>query len=252
MTGERFPTFLCLGAQKAGTTTLQLLLDMHVRVFLPPCKEVHYFSLHYDRGTAWYANHFHGATPEQCIGEITPYYLFHPEAPRRIHTLLPDVRLIVLLRDPVERALSQVFHSQRLGLEPLPLREALAAEARRLDGADRFLREPGGCHQSHQEHSYVSRSRYVQQLDLYTSLFGAEQLLLLRSEDLYACPKQVWSSVQSFLELELFPMPVKAQLLRANPGRGEAEMVPKNVRHWLRDQLADTYQEMESRYGLVW
>ena len=77
-----------------------------------------------------------------------------------MHALLPKARLIVLLRDPVERALSQYFHSRRLGFEPLPLEDALAAEAERLQSAPGALRAADGRHKSHQEHSYLSRSRY--------------------------------------------------------------------------------------------
>ena len=135
----RLPEFLGIGVQKGGTTTLQRLLEQHPQVHLPPSKELHYFSLHYGKGEAWYRQQFADAKADQHCGEITPYYLFHPEAPQRIKALLPDVTLLVLLRDPVERALSQVFHSKRLGLEPLPLQQALAAESERLAGADDVL-----------------------------------------------------------------------------------------------------------------
>jgi hypothetical protein len=114
-TAARWPDFLVLGTQKGGTTTLHHLLRQHPDVFLPSVKEVHFFSLHYGKGAAWYGEHFRGAQPQQRCGEITPYYLFHPEAPGRIHQLLPKARLIILLRDPVERLLSQYFHSRRLG-----------------------------------------------------------------------------------------------------------------------------------------
>ena len=103
---ERLPDFLCLGAQKSGTTTLHELLSGHPGVYLPSCKEVQYFTLESNQDTRWYSAHFQRANTNQSCGEITPYYLFHPAAPLRIHTLLPDAKLIILLRDPVERALS--------------------------------------------------------------------------------------------------------------------------------------------------
>jgi len=101
----RLPDFLGLGTQKGGTSTLQTLLKTHPRVFLPACKEVHYFSLHAQQPTQWYADHYRKASRGQRCGDITPYYLFHPDAPERIRALLPKARLIVLLRDPVERCL---------------------------------------------------------------------------------------------------------------------------------------------------
>ena len=113
----QLPDFLGIGVQKGGTTTLQRLLEQHPDLFLPKQKELHYFSLHYGKGEAWYRQQFAAAAPQQRCGEITPYYVFHPQAPQRIHALLPQAKLILLLRDPVERALSQFAHSRRLGLE---------------------------------------------------------------------------------------------------------------------------------------
>ncbi len=248
--GGRLPDFLGVGVQKGGTTTLQRLLEQHPGAFLPPTKEIHYFSLHYVEGEAWYGRQFAAARLDQRCGEITPYYLFHPEAPARIQRLLPQVRLIVLLRDPVERALSQVFHSRRLGLEPLELEPALEAEAQRLAGAEAVLMAADGRHRSHQEHSYVARSRYEQQLPHWQALFSAEQLLVLRSEDLFARPKPVWRQVLSFLELEPCPLPALAR--PANAGRGEANAVPEATRRSLRTQLEATYQWAAQCLGLHW
>lgn len=248
--GGRLPEFLGIGVQKGGTTSLQRLLEQHPGAFLPAAKELHYFSLYYACGEAWYRQAFAAARPEQRCGEITPYYLFHPAAPARIQALLPQVRLIVLLRDPVERALSQVFHSRRLGLEPLELEQALAAEPLRLEGAEAVLAAADGRHRSHQEHSYLARSRYEQQLPRFEALFPAEQLLVLRSEDLFAQPGRVWEQVLAFLELEPLPLPPLAQ--PANAGRGEAAAVPEGLRQALREQLQPTYDWAASRYGITW
>lgn len=248
---RRFPDFLGIGAQKGGTTSLHRLLETHPGVFLPPEKEVHYFSKRFALGPDWYAARFAAACSRQRCGEITPYYLFHPEAPGRIHALLPEARLIVLLRDPVERALSQYFHSRRLGLEPLGLEEALAAEAQRLAGAEAVLAAPEGRHLSHQEHSYLSRSRYEGQLAAYERLFGADQLLVLRSEDLFTSPETLWQQVQRFLALEPLPLPAGPSV-RANAGAGEAAGVAPGLRAWLREELAPTYAVLAERYGMRW
>lgn len=246
----KLPFFIGLGAQKAGTTTLQRQLEQHPEVWLPQSKELHYFSLHYARGTEWYAGCFAGAGRGQRTGDITPYYLFHPAVPARLAALLPRARLVILLRDPVARSLSQYFHSRRLGLEPLPLEQALAAETVRLDGAEDDLQRPDGRHRSHQEHSYVARSRYEEQLARYEDRFPAQQLLICRSEDLFQDPAGTWARLLSFLELD--PRPLPPGQIVANAGAGEAEGVPTRVREWLREQLAPTYQTMEARYGMVW
>ena len=246
----RLPDFLGIGTQKGGTTSLQTLLEQHPGAYLPPAKELHYFSLYTDRGPDWYAEQFAPANPEQCCGEITPYYLFHPQAPARIQALVPEARLIVLLRDPVERALSQYFHARRHGFEPLELEAALAAEAERLAGAEALLVEPGSHHTSHQKHSYVSRSRYELQLAAYEQRFGAAQLLVLRSEDLFSSTERCWHAIQSFLGLDAIPLP--APLARANAGRGEATAVPEAIRLQLRRELAPTAAAMRARYAFDW
>ena len=249
-TPSRLPHFLGLGTQKGGTTTLQRLLERHPQVWLSPTKELQFFSLHYARGLAWYEEQFAPAGPQQRCGDITPYYLFHPQAPRRIATHLPEVNWIVLLRDPVERCLSQYFHSRRLGLETLELEEALWAEAGRLEGAEAVLEAGDGRHRGHQEHSYVARSRYEGQLARYESLLDPGRRLLLRSEDLFVDPARIWAQLLAFLELEALPLP--AGITAANPGAGEAASVSPALRGWLREQLAPTYQAMERIYGLRW
>lgn len=250
MESKRLPQFLCLGAQKAGTTTLHHMLAAHPQVFLPPGKEVHFFSLHYQLGPAWYAAHFEQALPEQHLGEITPYYLFHPLAPARIAALLPEVRCIALLRDPVERCLSHYFHARRLGFEDLTLPEALAAESSRLEGALLRLSVGDGRDLAHQELSYLSRSRYDEQLVRYDHLRQQGRLLILRSEDLFAKTSQCWQQIQHFLRLD--PQPLRSSLNPANAGQGEADRVDSALRWQVRQALMGTYAVLDERYGLHW
>jgi hypothetical protein len=247
-TGQ-LPYFIGLGAQKAGTTSLYGWLQNHPRVFMPPQKEVQFFTLNYQAGTLWYRQHFQQAMSYQRCGEITPYYLFHPLAPQRIQQLLPRARLIILLRDPVERTLSQLFHSIRLGLEPLDPLAALEAEESRLDGAHERL-QTGVAHPGHQHHAYVLRSRYEQQLARYEALFGQEQLLLLRSEDMYSNPAVVWKRLMAFLQLQ--PLNQIPPLPHLNRGGPEVQQIAATLRGRLRKALEATYQIMAQRYGMVW
>lgn len=242
--------FLGLGAQKAGTTTLHGWLEQHPQLFLPACKEVHFFSLYYFRGWSWYEQHFHpGLDAGLKCGEITPYYLFHPEASERIAAMLPEVRLIVLLRDPVDRAISQYFHARRLGFESLSLRAAFDLETDRLAGADAVLAADAGRHQAHQEQSYLSRSLYGEQLRRYRQRFKDEQLLVLRSEDLFERPDRCWQQLLDHLELQPMDCP---PLPRANRGRGEQGEVSAEDRAAIRVRLARVYEEMQRDYGFSW
>ena len=235
------PDFLGLGTQKGGTTTLHRLLGTHPDVFLPTCKEVHFFDQNHGAGEAWYRNHFTNAQPQQVCGEITPFYLFHPDVPGRIHKMLPKVRMVVLLRDPVERTISQLFHARKRGFEPLNPAEALAAESERLRSGDPV---------SLQKHSYLSRSRYLEQLERYEGLFPHEQLLILRSEDLFTNPESIWSELLGFLQLK--PMPWPGALPRANAGDGGGDALNPALRQQLRQQLADTVAGVKHRYGITW
>ena len=241
---SQLPYFIGLGAQKAGTTSLHGWLQNHPQVFIPMQKELQFFTLNYPTGPHWYQQHFQQAAPKQRCGEITPYYLFHPLAPQRIHQLLPQARLIILLRDPVERTLSQLFHSIRLGLETLDPLAALDAENHRLEGAYQQLLT-GATH-----HAYVLRSRYEQQLARYEALFGQEQLLLLRSEDMFGNSALVWQRLMAFLELQ--PLAHIPPLPHLNQGDHQAQQITPSLRSRLRKALEETYQTMAQRYGMVW
>lgn len=244
------PHFLVLGTQKGGTTSLHQLLATHPQVYLPACKEVQYFSLYDQETLGWYAKHYANSQAGQLRGDITPYYLFHPRAPQRIHSVLPRAKMIVLLRNPVERALSQYFHARRHGFEQLELEAAIEAETRRLEGADERLSSPGSFDYSHQKHSYVSRSRYEEQLDRYYTLFPQEQLLLLRSEDLFNNTEMCWKRIQFFLGLKSVRLTVP--IGHANAGQSEAKDISRDVRKILEKKLATTTAAMAERYGIMW
>ena len=129
-------------------------------------KEVHYFSQHFHQSLQWYSSHYQQAKPGQLRGDITPFYFFHLAAPARIRSVLPGVRLVALLRDPVERTLSQYFHARRLGFEHLELSEAMDAEDQIIHGAEDIVNKPNGFHYSYQKHVSVvvvmtSRSRDI-------------------------------------------------------------------------------------------
>ncbi|MEC8688447.1 MAG: sulfotransferase [Cyanobacteriota bacterium] len=237
---ERLPDFLGLGTQKGGTTSLHQLLSAHPQVHLPAAKELHYFDLQPDLPTAWYSQQFKSSTAEQLCGEITPFYLFHPDVPKRIKALLPRVKLLVLLRDPVERALSQIFHARQRGFEALEPAEAIAAEGDRLASGDPI---------SLQKHSYLARSRYLEQLDRYEALFPKSQILVMQSEALFRQPEPIWQQLQRFLNLDAIPMP---PLPVANAGGGAGRTVDPALRAQLRDALATTASGVRERYGFGW
>lgn len=194
------PEFLIIGAQKAGTSSLFALLAQHPQLKLPVQKELHYFDLHYSRGDAWYSNQFPAGARS---GEASPYYLFHPYAARRVAEKLPNARLVVLLRDPVLRALSHYQMERRSGLEPARSFEAaIALEPSRLEpevarlSADETYVSP-----VHQTYSYLSRGLYAQQIARWLQYFPPEQLAFFESERLFAEPQVTCDAVCDFLRV---------------------------------------------------
>lgn len=207
------PDFIIIGGQRCGSTSLYSYISGHPRVEPSLKKEVHFFDLDFDLGERWYRSHF-PLRPKATIqrellgrrfisGEATPYYMFHPAVPSRIARVVPDARLIAVLRNPVDRAISHYHHEVRKRREFLPIEAALAAEEGRLAGAKERLLAGGNDTYSfnHHRYSYKARGRYAEQLQRWLKHFPAEQLLVLRSEDLYEDPAQTLGDVFDFLQL---------------------------------------------------
>ena len=214
MTGRLrvLPDYIIIGAQKCGTSSLYRYLNEHPAIAPAAGKEVHYFDWHYSRGTSWYRAHFPTVAARELFrvrtgrrlvtGEASPYYLFHPHAPGRIKTLLPAVKLIALLRDPVERALSAYHHQVRAGTETLPFAEAMDQEPARLaPEIERLSRDETYKSAAHRRFSYLARGLYADQLDAWFRVFPRDQLLVIRSEDFFEQPAATVAQVLQFVGL---------------------------------------------------
>ena len=196
------PDAVILGAMKSGTSSLHHYLVQQPGVIEPLRKEVHYFDVNVERGERWYRAHF-GREGEPGLNlDSSPYYLFHPAVPRRLHELLPDAKLIVLLRDPVRRAYSHYWHERDKGRERLSFEDAIAAEADRLGNSEQRLAD-GTLARSreHQHFSYLARGRYAEQLDRWWAVFPHEQLLVLKFEDLAREPLEALNRTLNLLGL---------------------------------------------------
>ena len=199
------PDFLILGAQKAGTTALYAYLRRHPEITGPSWKEVSYFDRHYARGPNWYRGNFPNLLRSrgELVGEASPSYLFHPLAPRRVAALVPDAKLIVLVRNPVDRAYSHYHHEVALGREPLSFEDALAAEDGRTAGEEaRLAAEPGYFSHAWWNHTYKARGCYAEQLERWLDVFPLERLLVLPSEELLGEPGRTHARVLEFLGAE--------------------------------------------------
>lgn len=135
------PTFVVIGAMRSGTTSLASNLRMHPEVFVPDRKELHFFDKRFDRGVGWYARQFAGVTTERAVGEATPNYMYRPEAIDRMAGTVPDIRLVAILRNPVDRAAySRYWRRVARGREPLSFADAITAKR---SGSRRGISRPG-------------------------------------------------------------------------------------------------------------
>jgi Sulfotransferase domain len=235
------PDFLVLGAQKAGTTALYEYLRRHPQISGPSWKEVSFFDRHWARGESWYRGNFPNVarTRGKHVGEASPSYVFHPLAPRRVQEVVPEARLIVLVRNPVDRALSQYNHEVALGREPLPFEEALDAEEERLRGEqERMVADPRYFSREWWSHTYKARGRYAEQLERWLAVFPREQLLVLPSDDLGSDPARAHAQVLEFLG-------ASPQRLGSYPRVYEREYEPMEPE--TRERLAAEFEEPNRR-----
>jgi hypothetical protein len=257
------PDFLLIGAQKSGTTSLYAYLTAHPDVRPARHKEVHYFDLGSrawaELGEGWYRSMFplraqlaverRRASRPVLTGEASPYYLFHPVAPQRAAALVPRARLLVIVRDPVERAWSHYRHEVAAGRETLDFADALDAEPERLAGADDDIRNgiDSTAARNHRLCSYVGRGRYAEQLRAWLAYYPREQLHVMVAEDMFAAPEAAWRSAVAFLGLApAAPPPFDVH----NRGSADHDLgMDANVRARLRKEFAASDAELEELLG---
>lgn len=260
--------FLIGGAQKAGTTALARLLAQHPGIALPDrlpegrvappgdmgaawCKEAHVFDApDYDERwspaevDARFAVRFTRLDDARLHGDATPVSMYHPRVVERVRQYNPAMRWIVLLRDPVERAISHYFMERARGAEALPLLRALLAEPGRLHGSFDDMSPTAAWRRA----SYVDRGRYGLQLDRLTRMFPADQVLLLRSRDLASDPRASLRRVLAFLGVADADLrPAGSPVLR-----GDYAPPPPHApaRWWLRWKLRGEKPRLRARYGV--
>lgn len=205
------PTALVIGAQKAGTTALYAWLRKHPGVTGPSWKEVNYFDRRFTKGERWYRGNFPRAREGTVVLEASTGYLFHPLAPERVKALLPDVRLVALVRDPVSRAYSHYQHEVDLGREALSFEEAVERENERMEGElERMLADPSYFSHAWWNYTYLARGMYAEQLERWLAVFPEDQLLVVHSRDLATDPAATYARVLAHVgapphELDEYP-----------------------------------------------
>ena len=257
------PEFLVIGAKRGGSTAFYYDLLQHPQIaplfprpdHLPKQREtkgIHYFDQHYWRGERWYRSYLPsnlarhsqqrraGATV--ITGEASPYYLYHPAAAERASRLLPDVKLIAVLRDPVLRTFSHWKERRRSGLEDLDFAAALAAEDARIGAdAERLRTDPTFSSYAHEQQSYVHQSEYDTALEEWLRFYPRERLLVIPSESYYRDPAACVNEAAKFLGLAPFSG-ASRDIRNAAPGHELDDDIAAELAHHFRphnDRLAD-------------
>jgi len=213
------PSFIVVGAQRAGTTTLYRVLSEQPGVVRPTVsKGIGYFDVHYARGPRWYRAHYpltwvarRRAGREAVAFESSGYYLFHPLAPSRIARDLPGVRIVVMVREPVERAFSAHRHELVRGFETEPFERAVELEEQRLAGeAERIIAEPAYRSWEHRHHAYLARSRYSEQIARYLDALGEDRVYIVDADRFFETPLEEYERLRAWLGLPVWqPSSVK-------------------------------------------
>lgn len=254
------PDFLIIGTKRGGTTSLWRYLIQHPLVprLFPAwnTKTSHYFEDNFARGEAWYRSHFptrrqrdalerrHGGPCK--VGEAAPLYMFHPLAPHRVADLLPDVRLVVLLRNPVQRAYSHWKERRTEGREPLEFAAALAAEQQRTAGErERLIADPRYVSEAFDWYSYRARGRYLEHLTPWLELFDRNRMLFVPSETLYRDPAGTYARVLDFIGLPPLRLPAY-EVFNDRPSSG----MPDEVRAELSAYYRPYNAALQHRLGI--
>ncbi len=251
------PDFLIVGAQRCGTSSLYKYLEAHPLVVPSLRKETHYFSHHHAKGEAWYRSHFPSRAyrtvvrrrhrREPLTFEATPAYLFHPWAAERAADLVSEAQIVVLLRNPVDRAFSHYHHSVRRGWEELPFEQAVAVEPERLAGhVERMASDPSYRSNDFLRYSYLARGFYADQLERWATHFPRERIHVLRTEDLFDRSMETYHGLLTFLGLPPSSPPELANHSYRGSSRPQGAPMPASV----RDTLIEIFAPHNRRLSL--
>lgn len=216
----RLPNLIIIGAMKAGTSSLHYYLDQHPDIQMSRIKELRFFieERNWSRGTDWYESHFSSSVP--IAGETTPAYTHFPfrrGVPQRMHQVIPDAKLIYMVRDPIERAVSNYVHQVVAGRESRPIEEAMASP----------------------DESYVTRSRYFMQIEQYLEFFPPERILIVNTLDLYGNRAQTLREVFRFIGVhEDFTSPGFDRVRGESRGKREPTQVGTKILQFLDGSLS--------------
>ncbi|MCA6364522.1 MAG: sulfotransferase [Bacteroidetes bacterium] len=252
------PSFFIIGVQKGGTSAMSEYLSAHPQLVRPQRKDIYFFNNaeNYAKGMRWYRAHFahpfysllkqwRTGTKVKTTFDATPNYFAAPGAAERLHTFFPDAKLVLLLRNPVQRAWSNWRMNRRHGFEPLGFEEALQAEHARIAAEDRYAVDHGTHSYVRQRMGYRTNGVYVNFMREWLQYFPAGRFFICTTEEMEADTARVYQALTDFLELDRFN---GVQFIRHNEG-GERDKMPQQVYEELSRFFAPHNRELEQLLG---
>jgi len=197
---ERRVNFLIAGTQKGGTTALHSYLEEHPETCMADQKEVHYFDTedNFNQEIVSYSKYHESFKPKsnhKLLGEATPIYMYWKEAPKRIHEYNPEIKIILILRNPIDRAYSHWNMERMKNADSLSFSDAIRSETQRCEEALPL---------QHRVYSYIDRGHYLEQLERIWKYFPKNQVLIIKSEKLKENPNEVLREITDFLQISPF------------------------------------------------
>lgn len=248
---RKLPDFIIVGAQKSGSSTLYWWLHQHPQLGLSFDKETKFFDRFYGKGEKWFRHQFPLNYSRKLAGDNTPYYLFHPLVPERVYKMCPKAKIIMILRNPIDRAYSQYQMERRKGRESHhTFREAISNEVSRIELAtEELLKNPMVNHHNHENTSYLSRGIYIEQIERWLDFFPKDRILILEHERFFLNSNDGLRQVYEFLGVRnIFPGVLKSYNVKSYP-----EM-DGDLREDLKKFFKPYNQELENflGYKLTW
>ena len=242
---RKSPDFILIGAHKAGSSALYRHLYAHPDLVRAFRKEPDYFSIKYNNSQNWYKAHFPLSSSKSICGDGSPSYFSHPLTASRVKKDLGDIKLILIVRNPVQRAISHYFHSVRYGWQNEEISiEKLAASDQLIADWDRMKTEEGFLSKSYFRLAYLHRGDYAVHLTSWLEHYDLSQILILRNEDLSENPEALYNQAIKFLNLKEWS---PESFGRFNVG------IPKkyddSIVNWLKEYYAPKIQEFEEICG---
>ena len=192
---QKAPDFIIIGATKCGTTSLFSYLNQHPQMLAPHRKEINFFNRNFDLGLPWYLAQFPAIAdaPEFITGEASPFYIYDERAIDRIKQLFPDIKLIAMLRNPVERTISEYYHAVNHGIEKRSLEHLIELEREQLATYPRS--------EAMQTFGYLKNSIYIEKIAKWRQVFPTENIMIIKSESFFEAPAVIMNRVCQFLNI---------------------------------------------------